>query len=119
MQERGAGLGERLRDGVLDLVGIAGRARGDGLEARAARLAELIPGAEIVESVAKVGGGALPLLELPGPAIALPEDLAEPLRRGDPPLLGRIEHGRLLLDPRTLAEDEVEAAAAAVRAVLA
>jgi L-seryl-tRNA(Ser) seleniumtransferase len=93
--------------------------RGDGLDERAAKLAELIPGAEIVQSVAKVGGGALPLLELPGPAIALPEDLAEPLRRGDPPLLGRIEHGRLLLDPRTLAEDELEAAAAAVAAARA
>jgi L-seryl-tRNA(Ser) seleniumtransferase len=90
--------------------------RGDGLEARAARLAELIPGAEIVQSIAKVGGGALPLLELPGPAIALPEQLAEPLRRGDPPLLGRIENGRLLLDPRTLTEDELETAAAAVAA---
>jgi L-seryl-tRNA(Ser) seleniumtransferase len=88
--------------------------RGDGLQERAARLAELIPGAEIVQSVAKVGGGALPLLELPGPAVALPEALAEPLRRGDPPLIGRIEDGRLLLDPRTLAEDELEAAAAAV-----
>jgi len=90
--------------------------RGDGLPERAARLAELIPGAEIVQSVAKVGGGALPLLELPGPAIALPENLAEPLRRGDPPLLGRIEDGRLLLDPRTLSGDELEAAAAAVAA---
>jgi L-seryl-tRNA(Ser) seleniumtransferase len=91
--------------------------RGDGLQERAAKLAALIPGAEIVESVAKVGGGALPLLELPGPAIALPEALAGPLRRGDPPVLGRIEDGRLLLDPRTLAEDELEAAAAAVNAV--
>jgi L-seryl-tRNA(Ser) seleniumtransferase len=90
--------------------------RGDGLEARAVRLAELIPGAELVQSVAKVGGGALPLLELPGPAIALPAALAEPLRRGDPPLLGRIEGGRLLLDPRTLADDDIEHAAAAVRA---
>ncbi len=89
--------------------------RGDGLEERASRLAALIPGAELVRSVAKVGGGALPLLELPGPAIALPEALAEPLRRGDPPLLGRLEDGRLLLDPRTLADDEVEAAADAVR----
>ena len=34
---------------------------------------------------------------------------------GDPPLVGRIERGRLLLDPRTLADDEVELAAEAVR----
>jgi L-seryl-tRNA(Ser) seleniumtransferase len=35
-------------------------------------------------------------------------ELAEPLRAGDPPILGRIEHGRLLLDPRTLTEEETE-----------
>ncbi|WP_028058020.1 L-seryl-tRNA(Sec) selenium transferase [Candidatus Solirubrobacter pratensis] len=92
---------------------------GDGLEARARALAERIAGAELVQAVAKVGGGALPLLELPGPAVALPdpaEALAAALRRGDPPLIGRIEDGRLLLDPRTLADDEVEPAAAAIRA---
>jgi L-seryl-tRNA(Ser) seleniumtransferase len=86
--------------------------RGDGLEARARALAERIEGAEIVQAVAKVGGGALPLLELPGPAVALPDAdpdaLAAALRRGDPALVGRIENGRLLLDPRTLADDEVE-----------
>jgi L-seryl-tRNA(Ser) seleniumtransferase len=87
---------------------------------RADRLAGLIEGAEIVPSVARVGGGALPLLELPGPAVALPDAspdaLAAALRAGDPPLIGRIEDGRLLLDPRTLADDEIEAAASAVAA---
>ena len=93
--------------------------RGDGLGERAAALAAAIPGAELVEATAKVGGGALPLLELHGPAVALPDPpdaLAAALRRGDPPLLGRIEGGRLLLDPRTLADDEVAAAIAAVAA---
>jgi L-seryl-tRNA(Ser) seleniumtransferase len=48
-------------------------------------------------------------VELPGPVVALPDaSLAEPLRRGDPPLVGRIEDDRLLLDPRTLADDELE-----------
>ena len=90
------------------------------LAARAARLAELVPGAEVVPSTAKVGGGALPLLELPGPAVALPggspDALAARLRAGDPPLVGRIEAGRLLLDPRTLAPAEVEPAARAAAA---
>jgi L-seryl-tRNA(Ser) seleniumtransferase len=85
---------------------------------RAERLAGLIDGAEIIESVARVGGGALPLLELPGPVVALPDPapdaLAAALRAGDPPLIGRIEDGRLLLDPRTLADGEVELAARAV-----
>jgi len=85
------------------------------LEARARRLAEGC-GGEVVATTAKVGGGALPLLELPGPAVALDVALAEPLRAGDPPVIGRISDGRLLLDVRTLTDDEVELAAAAVRA---
>jgi L-seryl-tRNA(Ser) seleniumtransferase len=88
------------------------------LEARAARLAALIPGAEVVPSTARVGGGALPLLELPGPAVAIGgggvDALAARLRAGEPPVIGRIEAGRLLLDPRTLAGDELEAAGHAV-----
>jgi len=84
------------------------------LEARARRLVDAV-GGEVVESVARVGGGALPLLELPGPVVALPESLAVPLRLGDPPVLGRVEHGRLLLDPRTLTDDELPLVIAAVK----
>jgi L-seryl-tRNA(Ser) seleniumtransferase len=95
------------------------------LEARAQRLADATSGT-VVASVARVGGGALPLLELPGPAVALPvpaagaDALAAALRTGEPPVLGRIEEGRVLLDPRTLSDDEVAraggVAAAALRA---
>jgi L-seryl-tRNA(Ser) seleniumtransferase len=79
--------------------------------------------AEVVDTAAKVGGGALPLLELKGPAVGLigpgsPADIARALRRGDPPVIGRIHDGRVLLDPRTLSDSEVEAAAAAARAAL-
>ncbi|MGZ4280149.1 MAG: L-seryl-tRNA(Sec) selenium transferase, partial [Solirubrobacteraceae bacterium] len=85
------------------------------LEARARRLAEGC-GGEVVASTAKVGGGALPLLELPGPAVATDVALAQPLRAGDPPVVGRIADGRLLLDVRTLTDQEADQAAAAVRA---
>jgi L-seryl-tRNA(Ser) seleniumtransferase len=84
---------------------------------RAERLASLC-GGEVVEASAKVGGGALPLLELPGPVVAVhgpPEALAARLRAADPAVVGRIADGRLLLDPRTLGDDEVELVAAAVR----
>jgi L-seryl-tRNA(Ser) seleniumtransferase len=79
--------------------------------------------AEVVDTAAKVGGGAMPLLELKGPAVGLigpgsPADIARALRRGDPPVIGRIHDGRVLLDPRTLSDSEVEAAAAAARAAL-
>jgi L-seryl-tRNA(Ser) seleniumtransferase len=79
------------------------------------------PQAEVVAATARVGGGALPLLELPGPVVAVtvpgvsPDELAARLRRADPPVVGRIEDGRLLLDPRTLAGGELEDVARAVR----
>jgi len=88
------------------------------LRARAERLAAAV-GGEVVAATAKVGGGALPLLELPGPAVAVggasPDELAARLRAADPPVIARIEGGRLLLDPRTLADDEVELVARALR----
>lgn len=96
------------------------------LRARAATLAAAAPPgrATVVEAVAKVGGGALPLLELRGPAVALgdaaddPIALARALRTGRPPLLPRIADGRVLVDPRTLAADELADAAAAIAAAL-
>jgi L-seryl-tRNA(Ser) seleniumtransferase len=88
------------------------------LQKRAERLAGAI-GGEVVEAVAKVGGGALPLLELTGPAVALhsgsPDATAARLRAGDPPVLARIQDGRVLLDPRTMADEEVEWVVAALR----
>jgi L-seryl-tRNA(Ser) seleniumtransferase len=89
------------------------------LDERAERLAAAT-GGEVIAAVGRVGGGALPLLDLPGPAVALPDAspdaLAARLRRGDPSVVGRIEDGRLLLDPRTLTDEEAVAAAGAVRA---
>jgi L-seryl-tRNA(Ser) seleniumtransferase len=76
-------------------------------------LAALTDRGQIVESEARVGGGALPLARLRGPAVSVdPEphsvqDLAEWLRRGPVPVVGRIQQGRLLLDPRTLTGAEV------------
>jgi L-seryl-tRNA(Ser) seleniumtransferase len=68
----------------------------------------------VVEGAGRAGGGTLPTTELRGPVVAVdtedPEGLAAALRRADPPLLGRIEDGRLLLDPRTLTDAEAEAA---------
>ena len=85
---------------------------------RAERLATAT-GGEVEETVARVGGGALPLAELPSFACALEESLAAPLRRHEPPVVGIVRDGRLLLDCRTLADDELDEVAAAVRATRA
>ncbi len=84
---------------------------------RAERLATLT-GGSVEETVARVGGGALPLSELPSFACALDESLAAPLRAGEPPVIGIVRDGKLLLDCRTLADDELDEVAAAVRACL-
>jgi L-seryl-tRNA(Ser) seleniumtransferase len=94
------------------------------LEVRAQRLAQAA-GGELITATAKVGGGALPLLELPGPVVALPpgfeggpDALAAALRCADPAVLARISENRVLLDPRTLSDREVELVSVAVRAAL-
>ncbi|MFI7535481.1 L-seryl-tRNA(Sec) selenium transferase [Streptosporangium sp. NPDC049376] len=76
------------------------------LSARARVLAEKLSGAGIdavaVPSLATVGGGGAPGVRLPSAAVSLPEWLAVPLRTGEPPVVGRIEAGRLLLDLRAV-----------------
>jgi L-seryl-tRNA(Ser) seleniumtransferase len=83
------------------------------VRARAERLASLVDGT-VEETVGRVGGGALPLAELPSFACAIEESLAAPLREGDPPVVGIVRDGKFLLDCRTLAEAEVDEVAAAV-----
>jgi L-seryl-tRNA(Ser) seleniumtransferase len=85
------------------------------VRARAERLAELV-GGEVEETIARAGGGALPLAELPSAACAVEEALAEALRLGEPPVVGIVRDGRLLLDCRTLTDDEVDEVASAVEA---
>ena len=89
----------------------------ESVRARAARLAEAV-GGEVEETVARVGGGALPLAEIASFACAVEEELAAPLRTGagGPPVVGITRDGRLLLDCRTLGEAEADEVAAAVAA---
>ena len=82
--------------------------------ARAERLAGLVDGS-VEETVGRVGGGAVPLTELPSFACAVEEELAQPLRAGEPPVIGVLRDGRLLLDCRALSDDEVDEVAEAVR----
>jgi L-seryl-tRNA(Ser) seleniumtransferase len=94
------------------------RQQTDAIRARAERLAAAT-GGEVEETVGRVGGGALPLAELPSFACALEESLATPLRAGEPPVVGVVRDGRLLLDCLTLTDEEAKEVAAAVRAARA
>jgi L-seryl-tRNA(Ser) seleniumtransferase len=85
----------------------------ESVRARAARLAGLV-GGEVEETVARVGGGALPLTELQSAACAVEEELALPLRLADPPVIAVVRDGRTLLDCRTLTDAEVDVVARAV-----
>ncbi|WP_062428515.1 L-seryl-tRNA(Sec) selenium transferase [Herbidospora daliensis] len=66
------------------------------------RLAEEGVKAEAVDTEAAVGGGGAPGVGLPSAAVAVAEDLAGPLRTGDPAVVGRVEGGRCLLDLRAV-----------------
>ncbi|MGI8614569.1 MAG: L-seryl-tRNA(Sec) selenium transferase [Nocardioidaceae bacterium] len=87
----------------------------------AAALAHAGVAARAERSLAVVGGGGAPGVELASAAVCLPAGLADRLRIGDPPVLGRVEHGQLLLDVAAVdpADDEelARAVVAAARAV--
>jgi L-seryl-tRNA(Ser) seleniumtransferase len=87
----------------------------EAVRARAERLSALV-GGEVEETVGRVGGGALPLAELPSFACAVEEELAARLRDADPPVIALVRDGRCLVDCRTIAEAEVDEVANAVAA---
>jgi len=74
---------------------------------------------EVLEGASAVGGGTTPGLEIPTVLLAVSVEgrsaawIEERLRAQDPPVLGRIERDRFVLDVRTVLpkEDEVLAAA--------
>jgi L-seryl-tRNA(Ser) seleniumtransferase len=74
------------------------------------RLGEAGIRASVVDGRSTVGGGSLPGETLPTKLVAVPTEhpdaLAGGLRKGDPPVIARIEDGRVVLDPRTVREEE-------------
>ena len=72
------------------------------------------------EDVSQVGGGALPLQKLPTIVVTVkPLDLSvngleEILRKGDPPIISRISKEELILDMRTIFDEEIPLLAAGI-----
>ena len=76
---------------------------------RARSLAQLLGsrgiGCEVVDTDASIGGGSYPTARIASAAVALSgnaEQLDMRLRAGEPPIVGRIVDGRVLLDLRTV-----------------
>jgi len=97
----------------------------DDLRRRAAmwsvKLADRGVLASLTEGHSEVGGGSVPehglptaLLALTGPA----SRLAAALRRGDPPVIARIDQDRCCIDPRTVLQGEDEMLIDAVEAAV-
>jgi L-seryl-tRNA(Ser) seleniumtransferase len=94
------------------------RRRARRLFRRLAPAARSVLGATLVEERAEVGGGALPLVELPTVGVALggrsAEELDRALRAGQPPVIARIVEDRLLLDLKTVRDEQVRTLAHAL-----
>ncbi len=97
------------------------------LEYRARRWKERIGGpSSIVDETSAIGGGSLPGELLPTRALSIdgasieggPQALAARLRAGAPPVVGRVDAGRLLLDPRTVLPTQDNALIEAVSSAL-
>jgi len=80
---------------------------------------------KVIKSEGRAGGGALPQASLPSRALTLavaplaPQELEARLRRAETPVIGRVEHGVVLLDVRTLLPGDEAAIMAALEEVLA
>lgn len=95
------------------------------MKERADRLAEGIArvapnlAVDVAPSVARSGGGTLPLHQIPSYAVRLgdgnTDTMAGKLRSADPPVVGRVGEGKLWLDVRTLLDGDEEAVIEAVR----
>ncbi|MBW1900486.1 MAG: L-seryl-tRNA(Sec) selenium transferase [Deltaproteobacteria bacterium] len=98
------------------------------LEKKAGRLLKLVGklktgnfSIELTDGNSKVGGGALPLLELSSRLLCLvpkklsPQFMERWLRALDPPVITRLEKERVLLDVRTIQEKDLKTIAQAIR----
>jgi len=100
----------------------------DGLDKKAQKLTEMLAGSETenytlerIDGCSKIGGGALPLQELPTRLLCLTpkkmsaQEMEGWLRSYDPPIIVRIETDQVLLDMRTIQERELKTVAQALK----
>lgn len=100
------------------------RKRGKRLLKRLSNMANQKITFALKEDVSQVGGGALPLQNLPTLVLTIKpveisvNNLAENLRRDDPPIVCRISKEELILDMRTVFDEEIPLLAAGIEKAL-
>jgi len=128
-----AGLGAVLRlylEGRLSEIPVIRMLteREEVIKRRALRLKRMLKGIEglevgIIRELSKPGGGSLPWVEMPTWCILLNHrelragDLSKRLRDLEPPIIGRIKDERVLLDMRTVGDDELKTIREALRSI--
>ncbi|HWY21122.1 MAG TPA: L-seryl-tRNA(Sec) selenium transferase [Candidatus Acidoferrum sp.] len=100
---------------TLRMMRLSKEAIGERAEAVAARIAVPKLHVEIVDGESLLGGGAAPSSTLPTRLLAVTcdglsaDELAAQLRGSEPPIITRVEEGRVLLDLRTVFPEQDEA----------
>ena len=67
----------------------------------------------VVDEIGRIGGGSAPMMDLKTMAVAVQPwnmnvtELEKKLRESEPPVIARIAGGKLLLDMRTISDDEI------------
>ena len=93
------------------------------IERRARRWKRAIAGSAVADGVTMVGGGSMPGESLPTHLLSIratdASELARRLRTGKPPVIGRIQDGALLFDPRTVLPGQDRELVAALQSAIA
>ncbi len=98
---------------------------GTRAEALAAKTVSAKLRVEVIDGESVIGGGAAPSSVLPTRLVALSctdlsaDELAARLRLSDPPVIARVEEGKVLLDLRTVFLEQDESITAALRRIAA
>jgi L-seryl-tRNA(Ser) seleniumtransferase len=109
---------------AVRMMRLTKEAIGKRAEALAARIDSAHVKTEIVDGESILGGGAAPSSSLPTRVLAISVEgvsadvLSARLRSGDPPIIARVEDGRVLLDLRTVFPEQDAALGAALAGIV-
>lgn len=94
----------------------------DAIRTRAQTWRDTLSQGELIPGESTIGGGSLPGETLPTTLLALqvpsPQRFLSALRKTTPPLIARVENDQVVLDPRTVLEEQDETLLHAVKSIL-